>query len=93
MGLVDNNEYHAVMPYIETVSESDSEGQLAELYRRLANPDGSVDSVLKLHSLNPGALAAHAQLYAQAMHAGSPVSRLEREIIAVGVSRLNDCHY
>ncbi len=81
------------MAYIETVSEFDAEGQLAQLYRRFANADGSVDNVLKLHSLNPDALQAHAQLYIQAMHAESPLSHLDREIIAVGVSRLNGCQY
>ena len=85
--------YNQMMAYIETISESAAEGQLAELYRRFANSDGSVDNVLKVHSLNPAALLAHSQLYMQAMHAPSPVSRLEREVIAIGVSRLNGCGY
>ncbi len=87
------HDYNQVMAYIKTISESDAEGRLAELYRRFANSDGTVDNVLKVHSLNPAALLAHAQIYEQAMHAPSPVSRLEREIIAIGVSRLNGCGY
>ncbi len=87
------HDYNQMMAYIETISESDAEGRLAELYGRFANSDGSVDNVLEVHSLNPAALLAHAQIYQQAMHASSPVSRLEREIIAIGVSRLNGCGY
>lgn len=81
------------MAHIETVPEGDAEGRLAELYRRFANPDGSVDQVLKVHSINPEALAAHCELYVQAMHRPSPLSRIEREVIAVAVSRINECHY
>ncbi len=81
------------MAYIETINETDAEGRLAELYRRFANSDGSVDNVLKVRSLNPAALLAHAQFYTQAMHGPSPVSTLEREVIALGVSRLNGCGY
>ena len=81
------------MAYIQRTAESDAHGELAELYRRYANPDGSVDNVLKVHSVNPAALAAHCTLYVQAMHRPSPLSPLEREIIAVTVSRLNGCHY
>ncbi len=88
-----SRDYNQTMAYIETVSESNAEGRLAEHYRRFANSDGSVDNVLKVHSLNPAALLAHAEFYMQAMHAPSPVSRLEREVIAIWVSRLNGCGY
>jgi alkylhydroperoxidase family enzyme len=81
------------MAYISTTSESDAEGTLADLYGRYGNPDGTVDNVLKLHSVNPDGLAAHASLYVQAMMKPSPVSRIEREMVAITVSRLNGCHY
>lgn len=81
------------MAYINTIHESKAEGKLAELYARFANPDGSVDAIIKLHSHNPGALEAHLRLYVEAMHKPGPLSRLERELIAVVVSRINKCHY
>ncbi|RMF79853.1 MAG: peroxidase [Planctomycetota bacterium] len=81
------------MAFIQTINESDASGRLAELYRRFANPDGSVDEVLKLHSLNPASLAAHCEIYLAAMHKPSPLSRIEREIVAVVVSRGNECFY
>lgn len=81
------------MPYIEVIDESDAQGPLADLYRRFSNPDGTIDNVLKVHSLNPESLDAHCALYVQAMHRPSPLSRAEREMIGVTVSRLNGCRY
>lgn len=81
------------MAFIETVDPSDAGGPLTKLYKRFGNADGTVDNVLKAHSLNPESLEAHLALYIQAVHRPSPLSRVEREIIAVTVSRLNECHY
>ncbi|MCZ6684315.1 MAG: peroxidase-related enzyme [Planctomycetota bacterium] len=81
------------MAYIDTIHESDAKGRLADLYHRFGNPDGTVDNVMKVHSLNPESLEAHGALYIQAMHRPSPVTRAEREMIGVVVSRLNRCDY
>ncbi|MEM0984037.1 MAG: peroxidase-related enzyme [Planctomycetota bacterium] len=81
------------MAYIETIAESDATGELAELYGRFANADGLVDNAFKVHSLNPESMLAHHALYAQSLHRPSPVSRVEREIVGVWVSRANGCGY
>lgn len=52
-----------------------------------------LDNVLASHSLNPEALRAHVQLYRTIMFGDSPLTRSEREAIAVIVSAANDCHY
>ena len=81
------------MAYIETIDEDAADGELAELYRRGANRDGTVDAVLKVHSLSPPSLKAHLELYITAMHRPSPLSRAEREMVATVVSRINGCDY
>lgn len=81
------------MSFIRTIDESEATGELAELYAKFSGPDGSVDNVLKVHSLNPASMAAHCELYVQAMKTQSPVSRAEREMIGVVVSRANGCAY
>ena len=81
------------MTYIRTVAETDATGELAEWYRRVGNPDGTVDNVMKVHSLNPDTLRTHFEMYTAAMHKPSPLSRAEREMVAVTVSRLNGCRY
>lgn len=81
------------MSYIETIHESAAVGELAELYKRTGNPDGTVDNVMRVHALNPASLRTHFDLYVQSMHKPSPLSRAEREMVAVVVSRVNGCHY
>lgn len=80
--------------WIETVSESDADGPLAELYDRIRDKKtGRVDHILKIHSLNPQSLADHLSLYRNVMHAKCGLSRAEREMVAVVVSDINACHY
>lgn len=50
-------------------------------------------NVLACHSLNADAMNAHVRLYRTIMFGESPLSRAEREAIAVAVSAANDCHY
>jgi alkylhydroperoxidase family enzyme len=49
--------------------------------------------ILASHSLNEKALEGHLSLYRAIMFGESPLSRAEREAIAVVVSAANDCHY
>ena len=81
------------MAFIKTIHESEATGDLAGLYKRVGNPDGTVDNVMKVHSLNPDTLRTHFEMYTAAMHKPSPLSRAEREMVAVTVSRLNGCNY
>lgn len=81
------------MAYIATIDPRDAEGELRDLYDRVGNPDGTVDEVMKVHSLNPESLRTHFELYISACHKPSPLSRTEREIVASVVSRANGCDY
>ncbi len=60
---------------------------------RTAEGAGELANILASHSLNPEALAAHVRLYRTIMFGDSPLTRTEREAIAVAVSAVNDCHY
>jgi len=79
--------------WIEMVPEGEADGELAEYYSRWSYPSGQVDNILKIHSLNPRSLKHHYELYAHLMRGKSPLSRLQREMIAVTVSVANECHY
>ena len=82
------------MAWIETLREDEWTGELAELYDRVADKDaGRVDNIMQIHSLNPRALAAHDVLYRSAMAGTATLRKVERELIALTVSTLNDCHY
>jgi alkylhydroperoxidase family enzyme len=80
--------------WIEMIPETEATGELAELYARHEDPrHGVVDNILKIHSLKPRTLRDHGNLYRTTMYGPSELSRIEREMIAVVVSSLNDCHY
>ena len=85
--------HHGPMAYIETISEADATGELARWYRRAGNPDRTVDNVMRIHSLNVETLRTHFEMYTATMHRPSPLSRAEREMVAVAISRLNGCDY
>ena len=82
--------------HIKTVAAEDALEccpALHQLYSKHANPDGSLDNILTIHSVNPPALAAHFQLYTDALRSDSPLTRVEREVVAVAVSVENKCRY
>ncbi len=80
--------------WIEIVDPDDGDQRLSELYAAMVDPEsGTVDNILQLHSLHPEGLAAHWALYRAVMTPTATVSRRDREMIAVAVSAINDCHY
>lgn len=81
------------MAWIRTIGEAEAEGRLAASYAKLIEPWGGVDNILKIHSLNPPTLDQHFELYKTVMRGRSPLSKVQREMIAVVVSAANQCHY
>ena len=81
------------MAYIPILSDAESPPELREIYRRISPGGDPVDNILRIHSLNPLSLKYHQNLYRHLMYGPSGLSRMEREMIAVVVSRVNDCHY
>ena len=73
--------------------KAEAEGELADLYERIAPGDTPLDNILAIHSLHPRSLRDHLELYKTLMSGPGPLSRRERELVAVAVSRANDCHY
>ena len=51
------------------------------------------DNILRIHGINPPVLSAHLALYRTVMHGESPLTRMQREMLAVVVSSVNGCHY
>ena len=81
------------MAWIKIIEESDAEGLLARLYEAARGRSGKVFNILKLQSTHPPALKAMIELYQSTMLSESPLSRAQREMMAVVVSRANNCHY
>ena len=81
------------MAWIRVVSEREATGRLKEWYDKLTEPWGGVDNIMKIHSLNLRSLKGHYELYKAVMFGKSPLSRTQREMIAVVASATNQCHY
>ena len=81
------------MAWIREILPEDASGDLKEAYAKVAEPDGSVDHILRIHGLHPKLLLDHFELYITAMKRRSPLSRTQRELVAVVVSAINGCHY
>eukprot|EP01047_Picozoa_sp_COSAG01_P014498 COSAG01_NODE_707_length_14133_cov_34.324093_12_plen_213_part_00 len=66
---------------------------LTKAYASVRNSDGSMDNIMSIHSLNPATMHSHAAIYMQCMKGESPLSKVDREIIAVVSSLCNRCTY
>ncbi len=81
------------MPFLRLIDVDEATGLLAEEYEAAIGRAGKVFNVVKAMSLRPSVLRESMRLYRAIMFGESGLSRQERELIAVVVSRENDCHY
>ena len=51
------------------------------------------DNILRIHGVHSRVMRLHYELYMELMHGPGPLSRIQREMIAVVVSSINECYY
>jgi len=82
------------MSWIDVVDDSEWDGELGALRERVVDPKtGRIDHIMGVHSLNPRSLDAHDTLYRSAMRGTATLRKVDRELIALVVSGINECHY
>ena len=81
------------MPWIKTVPDHEATGRLAKSYRAAIERAGRVFGIVRAMSLAPEVMDASMALYQRVMYAPEGLSRRQREMLAVIVSRTNECHY
>lgn len=81
------------MPHIEQVPHKHAEGLLKRIYDARVAGAGRLWQIVAVQSLNPETLRESMRLYGQVMFGESPLTRAEREMIAVVTSQVNECHY
>ncbi len=81
------------MAWIRTIGKDEAGGELSRLFTQIAPGDQVLDNILGVHSLHPRSLRDHLKLYRTLMYGDGPLSRRERELVAVAVSAANRCHY
>jgi len=81
------------MAYIRLVDPDDASGPLkAELDAARARA-GRIWNVVGIMSPNPAVLRASMQLYRALLYGASPLTRRQREMLAVLTSAANHCRY
>ena len=81
------------MTWIRTVSLEAATGRLQKLYLDAVQRAGRVFGIVRVMSPNPRVLEASMGFYRAVMFGPSPLSRRQREMLAVVTSRSNECHY
>jgi uncharacterized peroxidase-related enzyme len=81
------------MASIETILPEDATGELKSIYDGLIKSRGKVADVHMIQSLNPESITKHMDLYMTIMFGKSPIKRVHREMMAVIVSKANQCEY
>ncbi len=51
------------------------------------------DNIIRIHGVHSRVMRQHYDLYVELMRGPGPLSRVQREMIAVVVSAVNGCHY
>ena len=51
------------------------------------------DNIIQIHGVHPRTMRHHYELYKELMRGRGPLTRVQREMIAVVVSVVNACHY
>ena len=81
------------MAWIELPREEDAKGLLARVFADARKRAGRVYQIVRCMGLQPGVAEASMGLYARVMLGRGGLSRTQRELLAVVVSRVNHCHY
>ena len=66
---------------------------IPELEQPAAHRVDDGDHIIQVHAVHPAVMQQHLMLYRELMHRPGPLSRREREVIALRVSGLNHCPY
>jgi len=80
--------------WISMVSDEEAGLELKTILDLARTPHGTVDNVMRVHSLRPNTMKGHVTLYRAALHdAANTLPTWFQETISSYVSMLNDCPY
>ena len=80
--------------WIEMIGDDAAGGRLRELLDQARTPHGTVDTVMRVHSLRPETMHGHVTLYRSVLHSDdNTLPFWFLEVVASYTSILNDCTY
>lgn len=81
------------MPWIEVITLENARGALRREYEAALKRAGRIWNIVSIMSQSPRTLKSSMELYSAVLYGRSPLSRSQREMLAVVVSAANDCVY
>ena len=80
--------------WIKMLSDEEADNHLLDTLKLARTPHGTVDNVMRVHSLRPNTMRGHVVLYRAALHDdANTLPMWLQETISSYVSILNDCPY
>lgn len=81
------------MAWIDVISLEEARGALKREYKAALKRAGRIWNIVSIMSQNPRAMQSSMDFYSALMFGSSPLSRSQREMLAVVVSAANGCVY
>ncbi len=81
------------MSWIQRVPVEEASGLLKRQFEAALKRAGRIWNIVHVQSVNPLALDTGLRFYSALMKGASPLSRVQREMLATVVSAELDCHY
>ena len=80
--------------WIKMISYEEASSSLKEVLTMAKTPHGTVDNVMRVHSLRPSTMKGHLLLYRAVLHdENNTIPKWFQETISSYVSILNECKY
>jgi alkylhydroperoxidase family enzyme len=81
------------MAHVHVFEYDETSGVARREYDAAMRRAGRVWNIVSIQSQLPEVMRDSMRLYSSIMYGPSPLSRAQREMLAVVTSRYNDCHY
>ena len=80
--------------WIKMINDDDADADLKEALDAARTPHGTIDNVMRVHSLRPNTMHGHIKLYRAVLHdEANTLPTWLQEVIGSYVSALNECDY
>jgi len=81
------------MPHVHVLEYDETTGVARREYDSALRRAGRIWNIVSIQSQLPEVMRDSMRLYSSIMFGQSPLTRAQREMIAVVTSDINDCHY
>lgn len=81
------------MPWIKQIPVTEATGELKQQFDKALSRAGRVWHIVHVMSLNPRVMRASMEFYLAVMFGPSPLTRVQRELLATVTSAELDCFY